>query len=190
MNIDQAVAADAATPRADVVRAYRRAIAPGIFDPWRAPEEDSADGVLRLLTVTTLRLADLMYYAHLLHVYSDERDECRLARALARGVGDATAGALRLAHRALETHGRAVGYETAAWIERALEHAVRALTDVEPDAGLPVPIVLDQARRAMLALSLASTATADNAMFMAGQLATGLGHLLAVYLIATEAAAA
>jgi hypothetical protein len=190
MNIDQAVAAAAATPRPDVGRAYRRAIALGIHNTRCTPEQESAYGTLRLLTLTTLRLPDLMLYAHLLHVYSDAHDEARLPRPVVRAVSDIAAGALRLAHRALETHGRAVHYETAAWIDRALQRTARALTDVALDADTRVPIVIEQARRATIALTRATAATAHDPMLVPEQLAVGLGQLLAVYLIATEAAAA
>jgi hypothetical protein len=188
MNIDQAVAAAAATRAPEVRRAYRRAVAHGIHNTQCTPEQESAYGTLRLLTLTTLRLPDLVLYAHLLHVYGDENDEGRLPRPVVRGVSDVAAGALRLAHRALETHGHAVQYDTAVWVDRVIEHAGRELDDVALDDDAPVPIVIEQVRRATIALTRATAATADDPMLVPEQVAAGLAHLLAVYLIATEAA--
>jgi hypothetical protein len=188
MNIDQAVAAAAATRAPEVRRAYRRAVAHGIHNTHCTPEQESAYGTLRLLTLTTLRLPDLVLYAHLLHVYGDENDEGRLPRPVVRGVSDVAAGALRLAHRALETHGHAVQYDTAVWVDRVIEHAGRELDDVALDDEAPVPIVIEQVRRATIALTRATAATADDPMLVPEQVAAGLAHLLAVYLIATEAA--
>jgi hypothetical protein len=201
MNIDQAVAAAAATPGPDVRQG--RAIAHGVHKTRSTPDQESAYGTLRLPALSTLRLPDLVLYAHLLHVCSDERDQARLPRSVGRAVSDIAAGAMRPAHRALETPGRAgdqhgtdpiwrdaAGYETAAGIDRALQRAARALTDVALGADARVPIVIEQARRATVALTRATAATATDPMLVPEQLATGLGQPLAVYLIATEADAA
>ena len=91
-------------------------------------------------------------------------------------------------HRALETHGHAVHYDTAAWIDQVIQHAGRELDDVALDDDAPVPIVIEQARRATIALTRATAATADDPMLVPEQVAAGLAHLLVVYLIATEAA--
>jgi hypothetical protein len=48
-----------------------------------------------------------------------------------------------------------------------------------------VPVLLDQARRGAIALTRAAAATADDPMLVPEELAYGLGHLLAIYLIAT-----
>jgi hypothetical protein len=42
-----------------------------------------------------------------------------------------------------------------------------------------------QARRAAIAITRATAATADDRMLVPEELANGLGHLLAIYLIAT-----
>ena len=53
-----------------------------------------------------------------------------------------------------------------------------------------MPLVIEQARRAAIALRRATAATASDPIRVAEQLAAGLGQLLAVYLIASEAAPA
>jgi hypothetical protein len=140
---------------------------------------------LRLLTLATLRLPDLFLYAHVLQVFDEDPEIDRIPPVVVEGVRVIASGALRLGHRALETHARDVGYETGVWVDRALEQAGAWLcADVEPEA----PVLLDQARRAAIALTRATAATADDRMLVPGELAGGLAHLLAVYLIATTIA--
>jgi hypothetical protein len=47
-------------------------------------------------------------------------------------VCDTSAGALRLAHRALEAHAGALGYDPGAWVRHALERAGATLLELEP----------------------------------------------------------
>jgi hypothetical protein len=58
------------------------------------------------MPLAILRLPDLAMIAQLMHI--DNQD-----RVVLRGGCDVAGGALRLAPRALETHGRDVGYEIA-----------------------------------------------------------------------------
>ena len=94
-----------------------------------------------------------------------------------------------LSHRALETHGRDVGYETGAWIDGALEQAgvelVRNTGEIEEPE---VSVVLDQSRLAAICLARATASTAGDRMRVPEEIARGLSHLLAVYLIATTIA--
>ncbi len=76
-----------------------------------------------------------------MEVFADDPEVERVPAVVVGAVRAVTTGALRLAHRALETHGRDVGYGTCAWIDGALEQA-----GVEPDragrartAGVSVP---------------------------------------------------
>ena len=57
-----------------------------------------------------------------------------------------------------------------------------------PEDGLPV--ALEQARLATLALTRATASTANEPMLVPGQIADALSHLLVIYLIAVEVAAA
>ena len=101
----------------------------------------------------------------------------------------ASAGALRLSHRALETHGRDIRYEAGAWIDGALEQAGVELTRNTGEMEEPeVSVVLDQSRLAAIALARATASTAADRMRVPEEIARGLSHLLAVYLIATTIA--
>jgi hypothetical protein len=92
------------------------------------------------------------------------------------------AGALRLAHRALETHAHHVGYDLGVWVERARE---RACAQLSGDLEREEQPLTDQARRCAIALTRAIAATAVEAMLVPGELADALARLLALYVIAT-----
>ena len=96
-------------------------------------------------------------------------------------MGATAAGALRLTHRALETHARNVGYGTGAWLERVFDCARASLWR---QADAQAPVLLEHARGAAVALTTATAATADDRMQVPEELARGLSRLLVVYLIA------
>jgi hypothetical protein len=96
---------------------------------------------------------------------------------------------MRLAHRALETHAAEVGYRTDRWVQRAVEGTRDELSrNVADDETLPV--ALEQARLATLALTRATASTANEPMLVPGQIADALAHLLVIYLLAVEVASA
>jgi hypothetical protein len=182
MNMNRAVATAAAADEPQLRRAYSAALAHGSRSTQCSAAEERAYGTLRLLTLATLRLPDLFLYAHVLQVFDEDPDVERVPPVIVAAVRTIASGALRLGHRALETHARNVGYETGTWVDRALEQAGAWLycqVDVE------VPVLLDQARRAAIAITRATAATADDRMLVPEEIANGLGHLLAIYLIAT-----
>jgi hypothetical protein len=188
MSMRRAAAAEAATGRPELRRVYRRAVAHGAHNTQCTAEQESAYGTLRLLTLTMLRLPDLLLYAHLLHVYDEDGDRADVPTAVVRGASDIASGALRLAHRALETHAHDLRYETAAWVEWLLGHAGRELDQVAVGNDAGEPILIEQARQATIALTRATAATGNDPMLVPEQSAAGLGHLLAMYLVATATA--
>jgi hypothetical protein len=121
-------------------------------------------------------------------VYEDGPDGSRFPRAGVLTIGDTSAGALRLTHRALEAHGDSLGYAIGVWIGRALECAGTELEQQALDDEAEIPVALNQARLATMALTRATAATVDDPMLVPVEAANGLGHLLAVYLIAIAAA--
>lgn len=187
MSMRRAVAAAAATSRPELRRVYQGAVAHGAHNTQCSTEQESAYGTLRLLTLTTLRLPDLLLYAHLLHVYDEDGDGADVPPAVVQGESDIAAGALRLA-RALETHAYAVHYDTAAWVEWVVGHAGRDLDQVTPGNDAGMPILIEQARRATIALTRATAASGNDPMLVPEQIAVGLAHLLAMYLVAKATA--
>jgi hypothetical protein len=195
MNMHEAVIAAAAVSRSQVRGSYLRAVAGGVQNTHCSPAEERGYGALKLLALATLRLPDLVLYVHLMHVYHDDGHEHEdesdrgAADVVTRAVGDIAAGGLRLADRALERHGCELGYQTSAWVDRALEHAAGELADGLADGEeREIPVGLEQVRRATIALTRAIAATASDPMRVPEEVANGVGHLLAVYLIATEVA--
>jgi hypothetical protein len=164
---------------------YVRAVAHGVANTQCSVERERGYGALRLLTLATLRLPDLAVYGELLHSHAEEASvACLVAQTL---IG-ASAGAMRLAHRALEMHAVEVGYRVEAWVERALAVTSEQLQPGEELAD-GLPLALDQARRATIALTRATASTANDPMLVPGQLADALAHLLAIYLVAVEVVA-
>src|SRR5207248_10087598 len=107
---------------------------------------------------------------------------------VAQTLLSASAGAMRLAHRALEVHALEVGYRVEAWVERALEGASEELHAGHALEG-SLPLALDQARLATIALTRATASTASDPMLVPGQIADALAHLLAIYLVAVDVVA-
>jgi len=186
-HMQRALEVAAATSELEMRRAYRRAVADGASNTG-TPDRERDYGALRLLTLATLRMPDLVLYAGLADVYEDGPDGSRFPRAGVLMIGDTSAGALRLTHRALEAHGESLGYAIGVSIGRALDRAGTELEQQRKDDEAEIPVALNQARLAMLALTRATAATAIDPMLVPAEAANGLGHLRAVYLIAIAAA--
>jgi hypothetical protein len=162
-------------------QAYAAAVARGFRNTRCTAEQERAYGALRLLTLALLRLPDLALCAYVLDAGVDAPEGARVPSAVVCDVCDVAAGALRLTHRALEVHGREVGCETGAWVDRAIWRAAGELACHA--AGTSVSAGLDHSRLAALALTRATAATACDRMCVPAELAGGLAHLLAVYVI-------
>ena len=182
MSMSRAVAIAAAVDDPGLRRAYAAGVDGGASNTQCSAENERTYGTLRLLTLATLRLPDLFLYAHIVEVLAGDPDHDRVPPVAVCAITTAAAGALRLSHRALETHARDVGYQVDAWVDRALERAGVLLSgEVDPES----PVLLDHARLAAIALTRATAATADDRMLVPDELCYGLAHLLVVYLVAT-----
>ena len=182
MSVNRAVAIAATIDETGLRSSYERAVSHGAANTLCTPDEEREDGTLRLLTLATLRLPDLYLYGYVLEAVDEDRSVEPVPPIVAWRLGEIAAGALRLAHHALETHAHELGYEPGVWVERALEHArVQLSGDLEREVR---PLV-GQARRCAIALTRAIAATAAEAMLVPGELADGLACLLGLYLIAT-----
>ena len=174
MNIDQAVQEAAQATDAQLRKAYGFALARGVTNTGCMPEEEHLYGTLRLQTLATLRLPDLAMIAQLMHIDAAADDPVVLCAA-----HDVAGGALRLAHRSLETHGRDLGYEIDAWIDDAL-----LLAGVELAREHHELVLIDQMRQATLALTDAIAATSEDRMLVPEALSQSIGHLFVFYLVA------
>jgi hypothetical protein len=179
--IDHALGITARASERELRDAYAAAVSHGADSTWSAAVEERGYGTLRLLTLAVLRLPDLVLYAHVAQAFREDPEVDRVPPVVVDAVRVIAAGALRLAHRALETHGGEVGYETGVWVDRVLEQAGAWL-----GGEVDVPVLLDEARRAAIALTRATAATADDRMLLPAELADGLAHLLTVYVAAAS----
>ena len=149
MSVNRAVGIAAATDETELRSSYERAVSHGAANTLCTPEEESAHGTLRLLTLATLRLPDLYLYGYLLEAVDEDPSVEPMPRIVTSRLGEIAAGALRLAHRALETHAHELGYERDVWVERAVEHARAQLSGDLECARRPL---VDRARRCSIAL--------------------------------------
>jgi hypothetical protein len=173
MNIEQAVDEAAHASDAQLRKSYEVALAHGATNTACRPGEERLYGTLRLVTLAILRLPDLAMIAQLMHMDNEDR-------VVLHAGCDVAGGALRLAHRALETHGRDVGYEIGAWIDDTVLTAAVELAREHDE----VPVVIEQVRLATLALTQAAAAVGEDRMLVPDRLATSLRHLLVIYVIA------
>jgi hypothetical protein len=173
MNIEQAVQQAAHASDTELREAYTVALAYGGRNTGCTSEEECLYGMLRLMTLAILRLPDLAMIAQLMHIDDDDRAVLSVGHEVA-------AGALRLAHRALQTHGRDVGYEIGAWTDEALLTAAVELAREHDE----VPVAIEQVRLATIALTEAAATVFEDRMLVPERLARGLSHLLAFYVIA------
>ena len=152
--------------------AYWSAVAEGADDTRSRADHERDLGALRLLTLATLRLPDLALQACLLDV-RDHPLPAVIDVALESACQTA-AGALRLAHRALEAHAQAIGYTLIAWTTHARERARSTLAESQSALleGGPGPMYT-HVRRIAVALARASAATADDDLRVADETATG-----------------
>ena len=180
MNMAEAVARAAAADRAWLRRAYAAGVAHGAASTGCTAEEERTYSPLRLLTLAALYLPDLAVYAYLLDVMDEDDEVDRVRAALAEELGATSAGALRLAHRALETHARNVGYETGCGLSGCSIMRVRRC-GARPMRRHWCCSSMRGARRSRS--TTATAATADDRMQVPEELAHGLSHLLVVYLI-------
>jgi hypothetical protein len=190
MSMREEVRAAAGLDDAQLQHAYDEAITRGVRNTGCGSEQERAYGTLRLLTLALLRLPDLALYAHFAHVCDEHLDEVtddghEELLLLGHTVCEVAAGALRLCHRALETHGRDVGYEVGGCLEQARARAREQLRD--PGGVLEMPVAIEQARNATIALTRATAASADNPLQFCERLSQTLGHLLALYAVTREA---
>jgi hypothetical protein len=120
-------------------------------------ERERQFGTLRLLTLATLPLPDVALYGELLHCHTAERRACCL---VAQTLIGASSGAMRLADRALEMHALELGYRAEVWVGRVVDGAGDELSGSVADEKA-LPVALEQARLATLALTRATASTAN-----------------------------
>ena len=185
-DLQRAITAAALADADELEYAYWSALAEGADDTRSSPDHERGLGALRLLTLAGLRLPDLAVQSCLLDIGEPATPDA--VDVALESACQTSAGALRLAHRALEAHGETIGYAPLAWITHARERTRSTLAESQSSLieGGPGPL-FTHVRRIAVALARASAATVDDELRVADETATALAHLLALYMIATEA---
>lgn len=186
--LHRAIVLAAAADSDEIGYAYGEAIAEGGMSALGCPGCERAHGTLRLLTLALVRLPQLAVQAHLIDMTESAPDG--ILDVVLEGMCATSAGALRLAHHALQAHADELGYDAALWIGHAHERCRVALHELEPtliEGETAVAQAL--ARRAAVALTRATAATEGDSLAVADEIAAGLAHLLTLYLVASEAVA-
>ncbi len=178
--IDEAVARAAAVGNGELRRLYSLAVAHGRAATLCEADQERTERAVTLLALAVVRLPDLLLYAHLAEAADGEDCPEALLEELCEPLLAICSATLRLTHRALEAYALQVWFETPAWIGRSVEQTEAQLA-TERDSG--VPMLVDQGRQAALALTAAIASLDCDHMQVCEQLATGLGHLLGIYVI-------
>ena len=184
--LHHAIVLAAAADADEVECAYGEAVAEGALSTLGCASCERAHGPLRLLTLAMLRLPELAVQAHMVDT-SESAPDGILDVILERTCAT-SAGALRLAHHALEAHAAALGYDAGVWIRHAHDRARAALHELEPTLiEGETAVAQTQVRRVAVALTRAAAATEGDGLTVADEIATGLAHLLALFMVAAEA---
>ena len=167
----------------------QRAIAVGGNDTSGARDDEQTNTPLVLLTYASNRMVRAAVCAHAIqsharHVRRSGPDA--ILREVLVTLRRAVAGAIRLAHRALEVHARNGGYAPAEWSRHATEHTLlvleRARNPEEHEQPHPVGAINDAAA----CLNRAAAATEGRWFDVPTHIADAIGLLLAVFLLACE----
>jgi hypothetical protein len=186
--LHHAITLAAAAGADEIELAYQEAVVEGAMTTLGCPSCERAHGTLRLLTLALLRLPDLAVQAHLLD--TSETAPEGILDVILEGTCASSAAALRLSHHALEAHADALGYDAGVWVKHARERAGVSLRALEPALiEGETAVAQGQVRRVAVALTRAAAATDGDGLVVADEIATGLAHLLALFIVTSEAVA-
>jgi len=186
--VGRAAARAAAAGIKEMPAAHQAALSAGSNDVGMTRASELQLGELGLLVLALLRMPDLFLYCHLLEASDlDSSSERRPPLAVAR-VLILSGAALRLAHRALESHmaDQGSGFDTTVRLTDAFTHAARLLEDsaAMPDGS---PLLLSHAHHALWALADAAAATSEpNPTVITQRLVDAIAQLLVVFTVTSQ----
>jgi hypothetical protein len=153
---------------------YMGAVLFGQRDTQSSAEAEIRQTPTRLVSLALNRVPRLGAYTYII-------DAGAATAELLAEVKATAAGALRLAHRALEVHGRAMDYSVAVWIERIFDGSELILREAREaeDASR----AFDQVSDATLYLTRAVQGLENDRMAVPEYLATALSHLFVLFLL-------
>ena len=159
-------------------RLYAAAVSRGIDATGWDADTERVQRPIELLAAATLRTPALAALAPALAAAAgwQHRDELEVARTV-------SAGLVRLAHRALEVHGRDVGYDIETWIDEAIVLAGLLTIELRGDP----PRVLDHLDEAAEHLAAAIVAIGADRLAFPDRISRALAGWLACFARSTSA---
>ena len=178
--IHEAVASAAAVGNDELRRMYWLAVAHGGAITLCGADQERSERAVGLLALAAVRLPDLILYAHLAEAADEDDGPVALAEEVCEPLLSICSATLRLTHRALEALALQLWFDMPVWVERSVEQAEAQLS---AEADTQMPVLVDQARQAALALTAAIAAIDNDHILVCEQITTSLGHLLGLYVI-------
>ena len=175
------------TPARDLTAVHRVAVCYGANDTGALRETECQATPTKLLSLALWRLPDISLSTFIVQTLGGgPRDE---------GLDDVVsqlkvqaAGTIRLCQRALEVHGRNVGYDLAQWSMNIVE-TTSALLHISHEAashGEPCSTPVGELREATRAICQAVTACENDRMAVPEHLSEAIGRLLLLFMLAGQ----
>jgi hypothetical protein len=177
------------TPAAssELAAVLRAAVSQGANETGSARELESLATPTRLLGLALQRLPDLAVSTFIAQTLGGRPGDERVAAVVSQ-MRSQTAGAIRLCQRALEVHGRDVGYRLGPWDAAILETA-SALLHLAHRADArhePCATAVGELREATRAITRAIAACENDRMAVPEHLSEAIGRLLPLFMLAGE----
>jgi hypothetical protein len=177
-------------PALELTSIHRCAVSYGANDTMALAEIEAQASPIELLSLAVERLPDVSFYAYVVQSHmalGDGRRDKLLGEIIVQMMVQA-AGTIRLCQRALEVHGRNVGYELGEWSRNILETTSALLHMIHrPAIVADAPLTpIGEVRMATREISRAIAACESDRMAVPEHLSEAIGRLLVLFMLASE----
>jgi hypothetical protein len=175
------------TPALELAAIHRLAVCYGANDTRARGEAERQSTPTKLLTLAAARGPDLALSTFVVQTLGSGRADARLEHIISQLKLQA-AGSIRLCQRALEVHGRNVGYDLDEWSAKSVEttSALLQLSHTAETRGDDGPTPLGELREANRAICCALAACENDRMAVPEHLSEAIGRLLLLFMLASE----
>lgn len=171
-------------PALEIANVHRAAVSHGAHDTGATRQVEQQATPTQLLSLALKRLPDLALSTFVVQALGCHEPDRQLPH-IASQMRVQAAGAIRLCQRALEVHGRNVGYELETWSAHTLETASGLLQHIHQHAGEDQLTALGQLREATGAIARATAACENDRMAVPEHLSEAGGRLLLLFMLAS-----
>jgi hypothetical protein len=174
-------------PAHELSAVHRAAVSYGANDTGSSREVEMQATPTQLLSLAIRRVPDVSLSAFVVQTLGGGRRDERLDAVVSR-LKIQAAGTIRLCQRALEVHGRNVGYDLREWSISIVEttSALLYISDRAAAHGEPCSTPVDELRAATRAISQAIEASENDRMAVPDHLSDAIGRLLLLFMLASE----